>query len=203
MKTQVRLIIVFCALGIGMSTQATVEAISVGLEGTNSYTVPPDKFLIIEYITHVMNGGDEHLGVVVFTPPDSSHKFRLYGSKTSSMAMKFSSGTTIYPIDPSYFPASCAFSGLLVDSSDLYANRGEIDGMSIRNSLLTMHVSGPPGQRSQVSVESTYDLLGADWRREQEALVTKTEKGSSEFEIEVPIASADQTFYKARFRPKN
>jgi len=200
MKLHLLLVIAICTLGISVSTKATVEAIAVGLEGTNSYTVPMGKILLIEHITHRLSGGSIRLGEVRFSPSGSSQEFILHDD--NSMAMKFPEGTTIHM--PEQGPgAYCAFSGLLVDASDLYANRGKIKGMSVGNDMLTMHVNGPPGQRSQVFIESTYDLLGADWRREQEALVTQTAKGSSEFDIEIPIASADQTFYKARFRPKN
>ena len=70
------------------------------------------------------------------------------------------------------------------------------------DNVLSMNVSGPPGHRSSVSIESTYDLLGTDWRREEETIVTQTAKGSSAFDIEVPVTPGDQAFYRARFRDK-
>ena len=206
MKNKIMIILVACMLGIGMSSQAVVEAIAIGLEGTNTYVVPPGKTLIIEYIS---NGVGSQIiisstYVVNFTPPGGSRYFVMAVPGDSRMAVKFPAGTTIHCWDSVQETFEyTAFSGLLVDDSDLYASRGKIDNISVENDMLTMHVSGPPGQRSQVSVESTYDLLGADWHREQEALVTRTAKGSSEFDIEVPLTSTEQAFYQAQFRPKN
>ena len=66
-----------------------------------------------------------------------------------------------------------------------------------------MNVSGPPGKRSKVSIESTYDLLGTEWRREEETTVTQTAKGSSVFDVQVPVTPADKVYYRARFREKD
>lgn len=198
-------------LGISPSSHATVEAIAVGLVGTNSYVVPQGKTLIIEYLFCYVN--DEALGypgyasTVCFIPPGGSQEFLIDAFSVDGtnsavsyrMAMKFPSGTAIKcwgDFD------TLSFTGLLVDSYDLYASRGSINDMSIGDNTLSMSISGPPGQRSNVSIESTGNLLGAGWRREPEAIITQTAKGSSVFGVEVPVSPASQTYYRARFRTK-
>lgn len=196
---------------ISMSSHAAVEAIAVGLTGTNTYVVPLEKTLIIEYIfCYIDNPAEGYPGystTVCFTPPNGTQDFLVDAFSADStnstlsyrMAMKFPAGTAIKCWGDA---DTLAFTGLLVDSYDLYAGRGKIDDVLIDNNMISMNVSGPPGQHSKVSIESTYDLLGAEWRREQEAHLTQTSKGSSEFGVEVPITSANQSFYRARFRPK-
>lgn len=199
-------------LSFSISSYATIEAVAVGLEGTNTYVVPSGKTLIIEYIFCYVNdeaqGYPGYSSTVCFIPPGGSQDFLIdafNGNATNSvmsyrMAMKFPSGTAIKCWGGT---DALAFTGLLVDSYDLYANRGTIDNISTDDNMLAMHVSGPPGQRSKVSIESTYDLLGTDWRREEEVRITQTAKGSSEFSVEVPVTSTNQAFYRAMFRPKD